>query len=152
MKLALILFCTIVLSGCNGPLGPIAGGMLKGPTSAIPPNWDIIDRIEHVQLETINNGKPRSVLIWVGEANDELYIATSLISGSNSPAERTWVKNVTANPNVRMRIEKQIYELKAVRVVDPVRLETARTAMMKKYDVAADVQSSGAWVYELQAR
>lgn len=51
-----------------------------------------------------------------------------------------------------MRIEKQIYELKAVRVVDPVRLETARTAMMKKYDVAADVQSSGAWVYELQAR
>jgi hypothetical protein len=152
MKLPMILVCALLLVACSGPLGPIAGGMLKGPNAEIPPSWGLVNGVEHVQLETINNGKPRSVLIWIGLLDDRLYVATSLISGSSDPAERTWVKNVTANPNVRVRIQDDIYQLKAVRVVDPTPLEAARSALMLKYDVAVDDQSSAAWVYELQAR
>lgn len=152
MKILMILVCTIGLSACSGPFGPMAGGMLKGTSTDIPQSWAIVDEVEHVQLETINNGKPRSVLIWIGTADDKLYIASSLISGSSNPAERTWVKNVMDNPNVRLKFQEEIYQLKAVREVDPGRLEIARSAMMSKYDVTVDDQSSAAWVFELQAR
>ncbi len=152
MKLQIIFLCTILLSACSGPIGPLAGGQLRGTEADLPSNWDSVAAAEHVQLETNNNGKPRSVLIWVGLANEKLYIASSLISGSSNPAERTWVKNVADNPNVRLRVQEQIYQLKAVREEDPIQLEAARTAMMTKYEVALDDQSSSAWIYELQAR
>lgn len=152
MKLPMIFVSALLLAACSGPLGPIAGGMLKGTSTEIPSSWGVVKGVEHVQLETINDGKPRSVLIWIGVLDDRLYVATSLISGSSDPAERTWVKNVTANPNIRLRVEDNIYQLKAVRVVDPTSLEAARSALMLKYDVAVDDQSSAAWVYELAAR
>jgi hypothetical protein len=152
MKLLMILACTLALSACSEPFGPSAGGALQGAKADTPASWVIVDGVEHVQLETINKGKPRSVLIWVGTADDRLYVATSLISGSNNPADRTWVKNVMNNPNIRLRVQDEIYRLKAVRVVEPVRLEIARSALMLKYEVAVDEQSSSAWVYELQAR
>lgn len=146
------LVCLWLMAGCSGPLGPIAGGTLKGSNAEVPVNWDSVAAQEHVQLETINRGKPRSVLIWVGGVDHKLYIATSLISGSSDPGERTWVKNVTDNPHIRLRVQDQIYQLQAVREVDPVRLEAARSAMMLKYDVESDEQSSAAWIYELRAR
>ena len=142
----------LALGGCSGPFGPIAGGELQGASAAAPSNWDKIGMVEHVQLETIHRGQPRSVLIWVGAVDNRLYIATSLISGSSNPGERTWVKNVADNPNVRLRAAERIYRLKAVRETDPIRLEAARSAMMSKYGVEADEQSKAAWVYELQQR
>lgn len=147
-----LLLCLWLVVGCSGPLGPIAGGMLKGSSAEVPVNWDSVAAQEHVQLETINRGKPRSVLIWVGGVDNKLYVATSLISGSSEPGERTWVQNVTDNPNVRLRVKDQIYQLQAVREIDPSRLEAARSTMMSKYDVASDEQSRAAWIYELRAR
>ena len=147
-----LMLVTLLLTSCSGPFGPIAGGKLQGPSADVPPSWDAVGAVEHVQLETINEGKPRSVLIWVATDNGSLYIATSLISGASSPADRTWVKNVTANPNIRLGVGGVIYQLQALRVVDPARLAEARAAMMSKYDVESDGQSTSAWLYELRRR
>jgi hypothetical protein len=150
--LSTLMLSMLLLTSCSGPLGPFAGGALQGTSVDVPQNWDTIAAVEHVQLETVNEGKPRSVLIWVGTIDGRLYIATSLISGASSPADRTWVKNVTANPNIRLRVGDLIYQLQALRELDPARLAAARTAMMSKYDVESDEQSKSAWLYELQKR
>jgi hypothetical protein len=134
-----------------GPIGPIRGGKLRGTPEPIPSDWSEIASVHTVQLET-RPDDPHSVNIWIGVVDDTPYIATSLIRGTDVPAERDWVKNVLADPRVRLRVEGRIYELRAVRVEEPAQVERVREAMIEKYDVEADAHSSAAWVFRLESR
>jgi len=144
--LALLIF----VSGC-GPLGPIPGGRLRGEVEPPPPGWDEIASVRTVQLET-RPDDPHSVNVWSGVVGGRLYVATSLIRGTDVPAERDWVQHVLADPRVRLRTGGRIYELKATRVNDPARADAVREAMIAKYDVDPDAHSAAAWVFELTPR
>ncbi len=148
--LAAIVLAALLL-GC-GPLGPIPGGRLRGTVVEPPPvEWSGVEAVRTAQLET-RPDDPHSINIWTGVVEGRLYVTSSLIRGPDDPNERDWVRHVLEDPRVRLRIDGRIYELTAVRVEDPARVEAVRSAMIAKYDVEPDAHSDAAWVFRLEPR
>jgi hypothetical protein len=81
-----------------------------------------------------------------------LYVPTSLILGDDEPTERKWVRNVEADPRVRLRVDGTVYELQARRVEDESTLEGVRAALLAKYEAEADDHARQAWIYQLGPR
>ena len=136
------------LAAC-GPLGPFPGGKLRGSVhSGAAPDWSSARDAKQVQLET-RPGDPYSVNVWCGVMDGKLYVPSSLILGTDDPAERGWVRNVLADPRVRLRIEGTLYPLRAVRVEDPAELEAVRKLLLAKYDVDPDEHAAAAWIFRL---
>ena len=132
-----------------GPLGPFPGGKLRGAVhQGAPPDWSFAQDEKQIQLET-RPGDPYSVNVWCGVMDGKLYVPTSLILGTDDPAERGWVRNVLDDPRVRVRIEGTVYPLRAVRVDDPAEREAARKMLLAKYDTDADEHASAAWIFRL---
>ena len=148
--LALVTMLSLASLAC-GPLGPIPGGRLRGDSKPIPNSWSSIADVETFQLET-RPADPHSVNIWSGVVDGQLYIATSLILGTDVPEERDWVQHVLEDPRVRLRAEGRIFELRALRVTDPAEVERAKGALMQKYEVEADEHAAAAWIFRLEAR
>ena len=141
----------LVVAAC-GPLGPMAGSRLRGEMrEGDVSSWSFAKDVETVQLET-NPSDPHSVNTWIGVVNGRAYIPTSLILGPDDPSERSWVANVISDPQIRVRIEGVIYELKAVKVEDAAEREDVRAAMMAKYEATPDSHSESAWIFRLEPR
>jgi hypothetical protein len=106
LLLALLLIAPI--AGCGRPLLLLPGGALDGPTAPTPDSWSFTDSVKTVQLETLP-ADPYSVNIWVIALGEHLYVH----AGAN---RSTWVENLEADPDVRLRVHDSIYELAATRV------------------------------------
>ena len=106
LLLALLLIAPI--AGCGRPLLLLPGGALDGPTAPTPDSWSFTDSVKTVQLETLP-ADPYSVNIWVIALGEHLYVH----AGAN---RSTWVENLEADPEVRLRVHDSIYELAATRV------------------------------------
>jgi hypothetical protein len=116
------------LAGFLGPLGPIGGGRLRGEVAAsTPADWSFADRVGEVQVETQWGLLPWSVTTWCLTHAGRLYLPSR-----NCLAKR-WVQNVLANPEVRVRLEGRIYELRAVRDEDPEVGRALLEQMLVKY-------------------
>jgi len=150
----IVLLAAFALLACGGPLGPISGGALSGDVRPAPADWAFAQPIEQVQLET-RPDDPHSVNTWIGVANGALYLPTSMIRGPKIPKEREWVKNVSADDRVRVRIDGAIYQLRALRVADDSgEYAAAREALAKKYELGPDDidPEREIWIYRLDAR
>jgi hypothetical protein len=99
----------IALVGC-GPMLLLPGGELEGSPAAAPGDWDFAELISTVQLET-RPTDPYSVNVWAVGMGAALY----LHAGAN---RSKWVENMQANPLVRVRVERRIFELTASRVTE----------------------------------
>lgn len=117
----LILALLLFVQGCEG--GPteiipgafaLPGGRLSGQ-SASAESWSaVVDGDGVLDLET-RPGDPYSVRIGFVMRGDRIYI--------DPATERKWLPNLRADPNVRVRLGKQIYRARAVRVTELVELE-----------------------------
>ncbi len=139
--------------GC-GPLGPLSGGALRGTVHSAPvTDWSFTESQETVQLET-NPAEPHSVNTWCVGIGPRLYVPTSMIRGPKVPSERDWVKNVSADPRVRIRIGGELYERTAVRVTDTGEYESTRAALEKKYELDPKDRDAEReiWIYRLEPR
>jgi hypothetical protein len=105
------------------PHGPIAGGRLRGAPGVAPADWSFVDAVAEVQVETRLGPLPWSVTTWVFSHAGRLYLP------ARNCLEKRWVMNLLADPDVRVRIEGRLYELRAVREEDPA-LESALLAQM----------------------
>lgn len=106
LAIALLLFCC----GCNGPLAGIPGGALTGPEqplSALPPLTE--DGILTLETRPVD---PYSVNIGFRAIDGQIYIDPS--------KDRTWYKNLQAEPRVRIRLDRTevIYTATAEVVTD----------------------------------
>jgi hypothetical protein len=143
----------LALAAC-GPIGPFSGGALRGDVrTEAPKDWSVAQAHETVQIET-NPAEPHSVNTWCVAIGERLYVPTSMIRGPKSPSERDWVKNVAADPRLRIRIDGVIYERTAVRVSDPAEFEAARAALEAKYalDPAERDPEREIWIFRLDPR
>lgn len=148
-----ILFALLLVlsSGC-GPIGPFSGSALRGDVHEGPPaSWEAVGAIETVQLET-SPADPHSINIWCAEMEGGLYIATSLILGADEPLERAWVKNVQADPRVRLRADGVVYLLRARRIEEEPERTEAWKRLIAKYEVEVDDHAKSAWIYRLESR
>lgn len=136
------------LAAC-GPLGPFPGGRLRGSVHpGAPPDWSFAREVKQIQLET-RPGDPYSVNVWCGVMDGNLYVPSLLILGNDDPGSRGWVRNVLADPRVRVRIEGTLYPLRALRVEDPAEREAARNLLLARYDVDPDEHAAAAWIFRL---
>jgi hypothetical protein len=119
------MFVGAVLVGCNGPFVLLPGGALDGATTAAPDDWSFTADVDTVQLETLPSD-PYSVNIWVIGLGEHLYVHAGA-------SRSTWVENMEADPNVRMKIEDSLYELTATRVESQEEFDRFSEAYEQKY-------------------
>jgi len=115
-----------------GPIGPFAGGRLKGEEAAWPADWSRLAQVENAQLET-NPDAPHSINIWFVIVDGEPYLATSLLMGSDVPDEREWVRNVSADPKIRLRVEGNVYPARVNPVSDAATKARVFASFQEKY-------------------
>jgi hypothetical protein len=121
--LALLLAAPI--TACGGPFLLLPGGALEGERAATPDGWSFTDAVKTVQLETLPTD-PYSVNIWVIALGEHLYVHAGA-------SRSTWVVNLEADPDVRVRVADSIYELAASRVEDQAEFDRFSDAYERKY-------------------
>jgi hypothetical protein len=102
------------------------GGRLSGDVKRAPSDWAFSESIDVVQIET-RPSDPYSVNIW-GAAKD----GTFYVMAANR--ERRWVKNLMADPNVRLKVCDDVYEMRANEVTDEATIESVVEVLVAKYD------------------
>lgn len=141
-RIALLL--ALVATGCNGPLPFLSGGKLTGETAPVPPDWKLAADHGTAQLET-RPEDPYSVNIVYTVANGRMYVN----AGGN---EANWVKNIAANPAVRLRIDGVIYDLRAERVTERAEIEMFAAAWTSQSTFRRDPSKyEQVWIYRLEA-
>ena len=143
--LLLALTLTAPITGCGGPFVLLPGGALEGTTASIPESWGFTDAVKTVQLET-RPGDPYSVNIWVIALGENLYV--------HAGAKRSsWVENMEADPEVRLRVNDAIYELVASRVDRQEEFDRFSDAYEQKYGRRPRNENvAEAYLFRLQPR
>ncbi len=142
----------ILLAAC--PLGPFSGGRLGGDVHRKEVrDWSFVDDVELCQIEA-NPTDPYSVNTWCAGTESHLYVPTSMIYGPATPSEREWVRNVQADPRVRVRVNGLVYERTAARVVDDEEYAVVRSLLERKYDLEPDDLDAQReiWIYRMEPR
>jgi hypothetical protein len=103
--------------------------------------------VKTVQLET-RPSDPYSVNIWGVAMGSDFFV----VSGRGM--EAAWAQHIEADPNVRLRVGDDVYELRAVRVEATADRDLFLAALSKKYEEfdASEEQPSEATLYRLEAR
>jgi hypothetical protein len=118
------LLCTLLLASCTEYL-PVSSGALSGTATETPTQWTDVAPVEIIQLET-GGDDAYSVNLWVVELGGDLHV----FAGDN---RATWVENIEANDDVRLRANDLIYSLRATRVTDAAAFELFAQAWEAKY-------------------
>jgi hypothetical protein len=141
--------CALLLAaaglGCNGPMLLLPGGALAGEAAPAPADWAFAGDSGTIQLET-RAEEPYSVNLAFTVLDGALYL-------NAGGSETQWVKNMTANPLVRLRHEGVLYDLRAERVTGPdeiARFAEAWTSqsLFRRDPLAYDE----VWIYRLVSR
>jgi hypothetical protein len=124
---ALAVAAAVVWFGGLGPRGPIAGGWLWGEVvETRVDDWSFTNSVREVQLQTSIGPLPYSVTIWNLSDGPGFYVP----SGDCS---RRWVRQVLADPDVRVRIDGKIYPLRARQVNDAETSARLAPVLLEKY-------------------
>jgi hypothetical protein len=126
MSLVLLLLA----SGCSEPFIVMSGKALSGTVKDAPPSWSAFEDVDVVQLET-RPSDPYSVNIWMVAIGKDIFIATG---GDDT----NWSAHIAENPDVRLRIKGDIFELEADKVTDDREHRAVAAAYVKKYDLDED--------------
>ena len=106
MKIFSALVLLVLLSGCE--YLPVSGGKLEGTVAPAPDDWTAVAAQDIIQLES-NPAEPYSVNLWIIGNDADLYVH----AGANLAQ---WVEHIDQDPNVRVLMSGNIYELRAERV------------------------------------
>ena len=135
----------VVAVGCNGPFVLLPGGGLEGESQAAPADWAFAGDYGTAQLET-RPEEPYSVNLAYTIMEGRLYI-------NAGGTETQWVKNMTANPLVRLRVDDRIYDLRAQRVTDAAEVSAFGKAWTDQSFFRRDpAELEQVWLYRLLSR
>ena len=135
----------ILTLGCRGPTFTFPGGALDGPVATVPTDWASKGDSGMAQLET-DPVDPYSVNLLFTVVSGALYI-------NAGDTETRWVQNIAANPDVRLRIEGTLYELRAKRVEDAATIAAFAEAWTSQSSFRRNPSElDQVWIYRLVAR
>lgn len=141
----LIALSTLALVVGCGPFLLLPGGQLDGVATPAPSDWGFTDEVDTVQLET-RPEDPYSVNIWAVGTGPLLYVH----AGAN---RSRWVENMEADPDVRVRVDEALYELRASRVEGADEFARFADAYETKYGSRPRNEDVGeAYLFRLEAR
>jgi hypothetical protein len=135
----------LIAFACNGPTGLLPGGKLDGEPRPVPADWSSFGDYGTAQLET-HPEDPYSVNVAYTVLDGLVYI-------NAGDTETEWVKNIAKNPDVRLRIDGALYDLRADRVTDPGEIAAFGKVWTSQSMFMRDPSElDQAWVYRLVAR
>jgi len=141
----LAFLCTLAAVCCNGPFAVIPGGRLDGDVQSVPSDWSFAGDYGTIQLET-RPDQPYSVNIAYTVMNGILYI-------NAGDTETQWVKNMEANPKVRLRMDEALYGLIAQRVSETDDIAAFAVAWTDQSMFRRDpTKLDEVWIYRLVSR
>ena len=114
----------LLTTGCE--YIPFPWGALDGRPAAPLDDWRELADAPIVQLETIREGEPYSVNIWMIAEETHFYV----FGGDDAPQ---WMKNMDANGHARMQIDGAIYSFSGSRVTDQEEFVQFAQAWLDKY-------------------
>ncbi len=92
-------------------------------------DWSFTEDSGEIFIETVTfYWIPHSVTAWCVTVGEELYVS------ADDADKKSWVANVSRDPNVRLKIKGKIYELKLVPVTDPTTIEAIDSGFVRKYE------------------
>lgn len=122
--------CVLVaLLGCFGPEDRRPGMRLPGDRlAATPSDWGFTNDHKEIAIEVQTPYLlPHSVTIWCAEVDGALYV------GARNPESKHWPGWVDRNPEVRLGIGSDVFEVRLVPLDDPARIDRVRRAYAAKY-------------------
>jgi hypothetical protein len=141
----LALLLALAAFACGGPFAVLPGGELDGEVEPVPSDWAFAGDYGTIQLET-RPEEPYSVNIAYTVLEGRLYV-------NAGDTETQWVKNMTATPLVRLRMDGVLYELRAERVTDAAEISTFGKAWTSQSFFRRDpAELDEVWIYRLVAR
>jgi hypothetical protein len=116
--------------GCIDPSDRRPGTRLSGDVVAAPSDWSFTNDYKLIAVEVQSPYLlPHSVTIWCAAMDGQLYI------GARQPESKRWPGWTDRNPNVRLGIGTQTFEVRLVPVEDPERIGRIQSAYATKYDL-----------------
>lgn len=133
---------------CDGPIGPLPGGRLRGDETPCPGDFRAFASEREVELE-VSPDAPRSVRIWNVVSDGRLFVPGDFLT----PIKR-WPHQVVIDSRVRVRMAGQLFRCSARRVEDAALIETLRRETARKYALEPDgwAARSEVWWFELVPR
>jgi hypothetical protein len=145
LERCLLSILTATVIACEGPFVLLPGGELAGEAAPAPADWSFAGDYGTAQLET-KPDEPYSVNLAYTIVDGSVYI-------NAGDTETQWVKNIAADPRVRLRVEGVIYELRAERVEEPAEIERFAAAWTSQSVFRRDPTGlDPVWIYRLRAR
>jgi len=120
----------VVIAGCINPQDRTPGTRLFGEVTAAPSDWSFTNDYKLIAVEVRSPYLiPHSVTIWCAELDGQLYI------GAREPETKRWPGWAARNPNVRLGIGSQIFEVRLVPIEDLERVRRIQSAYARKYNL-----------------
>lgn len=141
----LALLLLVAAAGCNGPFAVFPGGRLEGEVRPVPADWTFAGTHGTAQIET-RPGDPYSVNLAYTIVRGTLYV-------NAGDTETRWVRNMSADPRVRLRIDGALYELRAERVTGADEVAAFAEAWTGQSMLRRDpTELEEVWIYRLVGR
>jgi hypothetical protein len=118
------------IAGCIDPQDRRPGTRLTGEVTASRSDWSFTNDHKLIAVEVQTPYLlPHSVNIWCAEVDGQLYI------GARDPETKRWPGWADRDPNVRLGIGNQTFEVRLVPLEDQERVERIQSAYATKYDL-----------------
>jgi hypothetical protein len=124
---------------CIDPKDQRPGLRLRGEVaSELPSDWLFSNEYKEIAIEVSTPYLvPHSVTIWCAAADEQLYL------GARNPETKRWPGWVEQDPNARLRIGEQVYEVKLSVIDDPKQISRVRRAYAAKYELPDPAPQGG---------
>jgi hypothetical protein len=130
--LLLTLLAGAALFAGVGPLDFVPGGWLWGPVREPVQDWSFTDAIAEIQVQTHVGPLPWSVTTWVMSEGGGLFLGAS-------ECDRVWTHRAMEDPEIRLRIDGVVYEMRAHVAGDAaLGARLAPVVLHKYFGIAAD--------------
>ena len=138
-RLGILIAIATAVSGCFGPEAQRPGLRLRGEAVATrPADWSFTNDHKEIAVEVKTPYLvPHSVTIWCAEVDGELYI------GARDPETKRWPGWVDRDPDVRLRIGSQVFEVELAPLEEANRIAQVRRAYAAKYDLPPATAGEG---------
>ena len=129
-QLAIGIALAAAVAGCFGPEDRRPGTRLTGEVAATPSDWSFTNDHKLIAIEVQTPYLlPHSVTIWCAEVDGQLYV------GAREPETKRWPGWADRNPNVRLGIGSQTFEVLLTPLEDADRIARVRQSYAAKYDL-----------------
>jgi hypothetical protein len=129
---------SLAATACFSPEDQRPGLRLAGESVAIPADWSFTNEFKEIAVEVQTPYfLPHSVTIWCAEVDGVLYL------GARNPESKHWPGWVDANPEVRLKIGEQLYEVSLMPLNQGERIDRLRQAYAVKYELPVTPAGEG---------